>query len=231
MNVLVIGAHPDDEVLGVGGTIVRHVQAGDRVYVYLLTDGHTSRYNDPQRAGEESVDVVARRNSAVQAAAVLGVKSVEFARLADQRLDALALVDVVKNIEHVAERIAPEVVYTHHRGDVNSDHRVAFTASMTAFRSVGSTYPRRLLCYETVSSTEWSGPFPELAFAPNLLVDISAVLERKIEAMRAYAQELRPFPHPRSLEGLRLTAARWGSTVGTQAAEAFVVVREVWRDP
>ena len=228
MNVLVIGAHPDDEVLGVAGAVLRHVQQGDRVYVDVLTDGHTSRYRDPTRAGELSPEVMARRASAERAAAIVGVERVEFSPFPDQRLDAVPLIEVVQEIERAAAEVNPEVVYTHHRGDANADHRVAFAASLAAFRSVGARFPRRFLCYETVSSTEWGGPFPESSFMPNVFVDISALLERKLEAIGAYEQELRPYPHPRSLEGLRISAQRWGTVIGVDAAEAFVLVREAW---
>jgi LmbE family N-acetylglucosaminyl deacetylase len=231
MNVLVIGAHPDDEVIGVGGTIARHVRAGDAVYVHLLTDGHSSRCADRSRAAQLAAEVLARRTSAERAAALLGLAGLEFASFADQRLDGANLIDVVKEIERFAASVSPDVVYMHHRGDVNADHRVAFEASLTAFRSVGAGYPTQLMCFETISSTEWSGPFPEVVFAPNVFVDISATLELKLEAMRAYAQELRTWPHPRSLEGLRVSARRWGSVVSLDAAEAFVLVRHVYTQP
>ncbi len=228
MNILVIGAHPDDELLGVGGTLVRHTGRGDRVSALLLTDGHTSRYRDASRAGEVSPEVLARRRGAEAAARLLGFETLRLLDYPDQRLDTVPIVDLVQDIEAFIDEVAPDVVYTHHRGDVNSDHLVAFRATLTACRATGSRFPKRVLSYETVSSTEWGAPFSESAFTPNVFVDISDVLEKKLAALQCYPQELRPPPHPRSLEGLRTTARRWGGVIGVEAAEAFALIREVW---
>jgi len=227
MNILVIGAHPDDELLGVAGTIARHIKNGDDVFVYLLTDGHTSRYRDNEKIAEHTPEVVARIESAKKAAAFLGIKELEFAPFNDQRLDTVPMIELVQDIEKYASKINPEIVYTHHRGDVNRDHQVTFTASLTAFRSTGEHYPKRLLCYETISSTEWGAPFAESVFMPNVFIDISDFMDIKLQALDLYRQEMRDFPHPRSMEGIRTSAKRWGSVIGTQAAEAFMLVREV----
>ena len=226
MNVLVVGAHPDDELLGLGGTIIRHIAMGDKVSVLLLTDGHTSRFRDPTRAGEHSPEVVARVESSEKAAQLLGF-DLYFAPFFDQRLDIVPHIELVHAIEKVASEIKPNIVYCHHKGDVNTDHQVTFSACMTSFRSVGQDYPTKLLCYETFSSTEWGVPSGEAYFMPNVIVDISQFLDKKIEALKLYEQEMRAFPHPRSYEGIKIAAQRWGSVIGVHAAEAFMLIREV----
>ena len=226
MNVLVVGAHPDDELLGVGGTIIRHIKNGDKVSVLLLTDGHTSRFRDPSRAGEHSPEVVARVESAENAAKLLGF-DLHFAPFFDQRLDIVPHIELVHAIEKVANEINPQVVYCHHKGDVNTDHQTTFSACMTSFRSVGKEYPVRFLTYETVSSTEWGVPSGEAYFMPNVFVDITEHLGKKMEALKLYDQEMREFPHPRSYEGIKISAQHWGSVASVHAAEAFMLIREV----
>jgi LmbE family N-acetylglucosaminyl deacetylase len=219
-NVLVIGAHPDDELLGVGGTIIRHIKMGDKVFVYLLTDGHTSRYRDPKRVAEQSPEVVARVKSAERVAKTIGFE-LHFGLFYDQRLDTVPHIELVHEIERIASNINPDIVYCHHKGDVNTDHQITFSACMTAFRSVGKVYPVRFLTYETFSSTEWGIPSAESYFMPNVFINISKHLAE------LYSQEMREFPHPRSYKGVEINAQRWGTHVGVDAAEAFMLIREV----
>jgi LmbE family N-acetylglucosaminyl deacetylase len=219
MKVLVIAAHPDDELLGLGGTIARHAAAGDEVTAVVVSEGASARYAS---GAEDQL-----RSSGRAAAAVLGVRDLRFLGLPDQRLDAGPIIDVIQPIERVVEEIGPQVVYTHHWGDINRDHRVVNEAVLVACRPVGVRYPRSVLVFETPSSTEWSSTDPSAQFTPNVFVDIGATIEKKLEAMACYASELRPAPHPRSLEALRSRAQYWGQIVGCDCAEAFVLVREV----
>lgn len=220
-RILVIAAHPDDEVLGVGGTVIGHVRRGGRVVVLILTDGVTSHHTvtEPQKA------------AARKAGAVLGVEAVHFVDLPDQQLDGLPLLEIIRPISTLIQEFRPQVVYTHHRGDANQDHRAVFTATLVAVRPVGDTPVRRVLSYEVASSTEWGPPFPEWAFLPTVYVDISETLETKLLAFEAYREtfisEVKPFPHPRSPEAVRLYAQQRGITVGMPAAEAFVLVRDL----
>ncbi len=220
-NVLVVSAHPDDETLGAGGTIVRHVRQGDHVTVLILTDGVTSYHQmtEPQKA------------AARKACDIMGVERVHFADLPDQRLDSMPLLEVIRPISTMIEEVNPQVLYTHHRGDSNQDHRTAFAATLVAIRPFGGNPVTRVLCYEVASSTEWGPPFADWAFLPNVYLDISAVLEKKLEALAAYKDtyrsEIMPFPHPRSIEAARAYAQQRGITVGMHAAEAFVLVREL----
>jgi N-acetylglucosamine malate deacetylase 1 len=222
-HILVVAAHPDDETFGLGGTIARHAQQGDTISVLFLTEGVTARHNvtKPQKI------------AAQKACAALGVEDVRFAGLPDQRLDGMPLLEVIKHIYELFGEIRPEMVYTHHRGDVNQDHRAVAAATMVVVRPLNGSPVERVLCYEVASSTEWAGPFAESAFLPNFFVDIVDTLEAKLRAVDAYREtfqsEVKPFPHPRSPEAVRLYAQQRGVAVGTMAAEAFVLVRGVIR--
>jgi LmbE family N-acetylglucosaminyl deacetylase len=221
MRVLTIAAHPDDETLGVGGTMALHAARGDEVWVCVLTDGVTARHGHVERQAE----------CAIRAGDVLGVSKIVFFGLPDQRLDGLPLLDVITPIEKCIAEFQPDVVYTHFKEDANQDHRVAFQATLVAARPIEGTSVRRVLCYETASSTEWAPPFTGSVFSPNVFVDITATLETKLEAMRRYADtfsgEVRPYPHPRSYEALEACARRHGATAGMGAAEPFMLVREL----
>ena len=218
-RVLVIAAHPDDELLGLGGTVARHVREGDEVTAVVVSEGATSRY---QSGAEDDL-----RASGRAAAAILGTRELRFLGLRDQRLDAEPILDVIRPIEAIVRELRPEVVYTHHWGDLNRDHRVVSEAAMVACRPVGDGYPRRLYCFETPSSSEWSSTDLSLQFVPNHFVDVTATIEDKLRAMACYATEVRPAPHPRALESLRARAAYWGQIVGRAYAEPFVLVREL----
>jgi LmbE family N-acetylglucosaminyl deacetylase len=220
-QIVVLAAHPDDETFGLGGTIVHHIQQEDLVSVLILADGVTARHD-----ATELQQAATRK-----ACAALGVKDVRFAGLPDQRLDGLPLLEVIRPIHELFQELQPQVVYTHHRGDANQDHRTVFAATLVAARPVGSNPVERVLCYEMASSTEWGPPFTEWAFLPNVFVDISATLEAKLKAVEAYREtfqsEVKPFPHPRSPEAVRIYAQQRGITVGMAAAEAFALVREL----
>lgn len=224
MKVLVIAAHPDDEVLGCGGTIARLTDQGHTVHVAILGQGAASRFapGSPQAAAE----VAALQDRSREAARILGVAQVHHFGLPDNRFDSLDLLDVVQPLERLAEELGPEVVYTQHGGDLNVDHAVTFRATLTAFRPLTGNPVRELLAYEVASSTEWAfGQFAP-AFAPDTFVDVSAFLDRAVAALAAYGSELRAFPHPRSERAIRAQAQWRGATVGMAAAEAFATV---WR--
>ena len=221
-RVLVVAAHCDDEILGVGGTVARHVAEGDECALAVVADSASVRYD------EGTVESV--RDCAREAARRLGVSDLRFGGFPDQRLDALPLVEIVTWVEKVLRDVQPRVVYTHHRGDVNRDHQLVYEATLTAARPYSAPWVERLLSFETPSASEWSGPQLDLAFVPNVFVDIGGEpLERKLHAMAAYATELRDAPHPRSLEALRTRAGYWGSLAGMAAAEPFALIRELRR--
>lgn len=225
-KILVVAAHPDDEVLGCGGTIARHADAGDQVQVLLVAEGATSR--QPQRDRDQaSYELSDLAQAAQQAGSILGAQGVELLDLPDNRLDSLDRLDLIKQIEERIARHQPQVVYVHHAGDVNIDHRRLHEAVVTTCRPTPGQPVRRLLSYEVASSTEWQPPGSAPAFQPNWFVDITAQWERKRQALEAYAAEMRPWPHARSIEALE-HLARWrGAQVGVEAAEAFCLLRQL----
>ena len=225
-KVLVVAAHPDDEVLGCGGTIARHFDIGDQVHVLIVAEGATSRQQQRDR-GEAIEDLSALAEAAQQAGEILGAKGVELLDLPDNRLDSLDRLDLIRQIEERIERHQPQVVYVHHAGDVNVDHRRLHEAVVTACRPTPGHSVRRLLSFEVASSTEWQPPGSAPAFQPNWFVDISAQWPRKREALAAYASEMRPWPHARSIEAVE-HLVRWrGTQVGVEAAEAFCLLRQL----
>ena len=225
-NILVVAAHPDDEVLGCGGTIARHADAGDQVQVLIVAEGATSRQH--QRDREQATHELSfLAMAAQQAGAILGVQGLELLDLPDNRLDSLDRLDLIKQIEERIARHQPQVVYVHHAGDVNVDHRRLHEAVVTACRPTPGQPVRRLLSFEVASSTEWQPPGSAPPFQPNWFVDITAQWPRKREALAAYASEMRPWPHARSIEALE-HLARWrGAQVGVEAAEAFCLLRHL----
>jgi LmbE family N-acetylglucosaminyl deacetylase len=226
-RVAAVVAHPDDEVLGCGGALRRHALAGDEIWVIILADGETSR--DLTDQANHTAAIAQREAAARVAANILGIRHVTFQRFPDNRLDTLALLEITKVVERYLRECKPDTIYTHHAGDLNIDHRLVHQAVATACRPQPDNAVEALLFFETASSTEWqplgSGP----AFSPNWFVDISATLEAKMRALRAYDRELKAWPHSRSIQGIE-HLARWrGATVGCEAAEAFMLGRQIRR--
>ncbi len=219
-RVLIVAAHPDDEVLGCGGTIARHAAAGDSVDILFLADGESAR------GGDVAAAIAARQKMALEAASILGARPPRFAGLPDNRLDSLPLLDVIKQVEAVVAEVQPTVVYTHHGGDLNVDHRIAHQATVTACRPVPGTVTRAIYGFETLSSTEWATGSLGEAFRPVRLHDIQRHLPEKMRAIASYAREMRPFPHPRSPEAIAALARLRGASAGLEAAEGFMVIRE-----
>ena len=225
MNVLVIGAHPDDEVLGCGGTIARLVREGNEVHVALLGEGITSR--SPERS-EADPDLVKELHACSRRAGdLMGVKELFLYNLPDNRFDTVPLLKIVKIVEDLINRVHPGVVYTHHGGDLNIDHVVVHRAVLTATRPMGAGPVKDLFTFEVPSSTEWSFGQFQPVFRPNVFMDVTDTLEVKVKAMQCYESESRSFPHPRSPEALRAIARRWGSMAGCEAVEAFELVRSI----
>lgn len=221
MKILVVAAHPDDEILGLGGTLARHVRSGDVVEILILATGATSRVADDHET------VAALRQAANAAASALGCLPPRFGNLPDNCMDSLALLDVVKVVESVVSEVQPEVVYTHWPHDLNVDHEITCRAVLTACRPLPGSEVCAIYAYETVSSSEWSFFGEARAFAPNRFVDVADTLETKMRALQCYAHEMRDFPHARSYEAIRALAMTRGAQSGLAAAEAFVVLREI----
>jgi LmbE family N-acetylglucosaminyl deacetylase len=227
-RVLVVAAHPDDEVLGCGGTMARHVLAGDQVQVVILGEGMMARAGRRDQRTHRAA-LSALQQQARQAAKLLGVAGLSTHAFPDNRFDTVALLDLIKVVELEKARVRPSIVYTHHPGDLNVDHRRVAEAVQTAFRPQPGDLAPVILAFEVSSSTEYQSPLAGELFRPTVYVDISATLEIKCKAMAAYASETRPYPHPRSLEALRVIARRNGIEVGLEAAERFALVRMIVR--
>ena len=220
-NVLVVAAHPDDEILGCGGAVARHASQGDTITSVILAEGATSRAD----AGQDEVDRL--KDAARRAAEVLGATPPINLGFPDNQLDSLPLLNVIQSIEEIIFDSRPSVVYVHHGGDLNIDHRIAHEAVITACRPIPGSPVRKILTYETVSSTEWSGPAIGPAFRPTTFIDIAGHMETKLAALDAYQTEMRPFPHVRSMEAVTALATLRGSQAGLVAAEAFQLELEI----
>ena len=224
-TVLIVAAHPDDEALGCGGTMARLVNEGALVHVAFLADGVGARHAEGMFTDEE---IEARRAAARTACKILGTEVPQFDDFPDNRLDTIPRLQIVQRVESILDAVQPDTVLTHHVGDVNIDHRRVHEAVVTACRPQPGHPVRRLMFFEVASSTEWQPPGSAPAFQPQCYVDITETLSAKLEALRAYDAEMRPWPHARSIEAVE-HHARWrGATVGCEAAEAFMVGRELW---
>ncbi|GAA0841439.1 PIG-L family deacetylase [Marinobacter szutsaonensis] len=218
--VLIVAAHTDDEVLGCGGIIAKHVSNGDRVYATFLADGVSSRPEASKKELEE------RNRAAKKAHSVLGIRQSYMLGFPDNRMDSVPLLDIVQKLEQLINELQPEVVYTHHQGDLNVDHQITHRAALTACRPVPGASVKELYAFEVLSATDWNDPGSS-PFIANKFVDISDYLDKKLEALKAYELEMRHVPHTRSIENsIRLALLR-GNSVGVEAAEALCLIRAI----
>ena len=220
-TVLIVAAHPDDEVLGCGGTIARHVHQGDDTHVIFMTDGVGSRSPASKLAKKSRAD------SAKAALKILGVDQVYFFDFPDNGMDSIPLLNIVKRLEKLASKINPSVVYTHHYGDLNVDHRITNQSVLTCFRPEPGNPVKKIFGFEIVSSTEWNDPHLG-PFLPTHFVDIVGFQDIKMEALRAYEEEMRNYPHSRSHEHLLALTKHRGAGIGLNYAEAFTVIRSIY---
>lgn len=217
--VLVIAPHPDDEVLGVGGTMARLADAGAEVHVGIVTSGRAPRFSESQR------DTV--RAEAAAAHQALGVTRTHYLDCPAAELGEYPHADLNAAIGGLVRQIAPRTIFAPHPGDIHLDHQLSFLSTLVAARPHQASYPCRIFAYETLSETNWNAPYLTPAFVPNLFVDISATLDRKLQAFALFASQQRPAPHERSVDALRALAVLRGATVHRAAAEGFVTIRIV----
>lgn len=225
MNIMVIAAHPDDEVLGVGGTVINHVKMGDTVDCLIIGEGITSRYD--KRAEAPKKELIDLKNKSKKSANIIGYNSVEFFDLPDNRFDSIDLLDIVKKIEYKIKTFKPEIVYTHHYNDLNIDHQITAKSVLTACRPLPNSTVNKILCFDTASATGWN--FNSNMFKPTIFNDITESIEKKLDAMSIYDSEVFEFPHTRSLQSLKNRASFWGSHVGLKYAEPFELIRQIVR--
>lgn len=216
-RVLVIAAHPDDEILGCGGTVALHAQAGQTVTTVIVCEGESLRYG---KGG------VGQSLHIHRAAEKIGVKDIRLLGFPDQRLETFPLTDIISPLEKVVREIQPHIIYCQYGGDINLDHQVVFKAVLVATRPTERCIAA-IYAFDTASSTEWSYP---RTFIPDTWVDISRTLPLKLAAMSCYESELRDYPHPRSLEALTNKAKAWGNQSCMDAAEVFMTIRKVFRN-
>jgi len=221
-SILVIAAHPDDEVLGCGGAIAKYASEGSSIHVAFMSDGVFSREGDKDLKDKE---LLSRREAAKAALKVLGVESFSFNNFPDNKMDTIATIEVAKTIEGIIKKHQPEIIFTHHYGDVNVDHRKVHEATTVACRSQPLHPVKSILCFEIASSSEWQFSYTGNGFLPNYFIDISEFLSKKIESLSKYEYEMRKWPHSRSLKAVENLAHWRGSIVGVDAAEAFAVGR------
>ena len=217
-TVLLIAAHADDEALGCSGTVARHVEEGDVVHLVLMADGVHSR----KEASKE--DLTQRIAASKRAQSILGVSSARSLDLPDNKMDSVPLLEIVQRLEPIIDETQPSVIYTHHHGDLNIDHRLTHAAVMTACRPLPDLSVREIYGFEILSSTEWAIQKTS-PFLPDYFVDITQHLRKKLDALDAYAEEMRQPPHSRSITHAEVLAHHRGYSIGVDAAEAFEVYR------
>jgi LmbE family N-acetylglucosaminyl deacetylase len=224
MKIAVIGAHPDDEVLGCGASIPLWVRQGHEVYIALLGEGITARFQERTTQVEEAIKGL--REDAKRVCDFIGATEIFMEGLPDNRFDTLPLLDLVKRLERIIQSVQPQVIYTHHGGDLNIDHSVLNRAVLTATRPIVTSSVKELYTFEVPSSTEWSFQ-RNSGFKPNVFQNVTETISAKLAAMEMYRSEAREFPHPRSPEALHVRAKNWGTVAGCAAAEAFELIRSI----
>tara|TARA_B100001093_G_C26485018_1_gene866525 strand:+ start:79 stop:765 length:687 start_codon:yes stop_codon:yes gene_type:complete len=226
MKYLVVAAHPDDEVLGCGGSIAKWSKDGNNVDVLIMAEGATSRHRNRDRLSSQK-ELSQLSHCAKKAGKILGISSIDLLDFPDNRMDSVHLLDVVKSIEETINKKKPDVVITHHSGDLNIDHQIVQKAVIVACRPQPGHSVKRILSFEVQSATEWQSPSFGSPFIPNWFENIENTLPQKLKALEIYQSEMHPWPHSRSLKAVK-NLARWrGASIGYKAAEAFMVLRNI----
>ena len=227
-KIMIVVAHPDDELLGLGATLHKLIAEYQvQTHVVILGEGITSR-SDERDVEKWQKELATHRENIKSAQQSIGYHSHSIFDFPDNRFDTVALLDIIKVIEKEKESFQPEVIFTHHGGDVNIDHQRTFEAVITACRPLAHERVKTIITFETPSGTEWRAPTDPRHFLPNVFFSISQDnLDAKIKGMESYEFERRAYPHPRSPEALKIQAQRWGVVIGTPFAEAFCLVRSI----
>lgn len=219
MNILIVAPHPDDEILGCGGVIAKHVSEKDKVFSLIVSKGMKELYSDDQ--------IQQTRNEARRAHSYLGIKETVFLDYPAPALDTVPNYMLSSDIRNFLINFDINVLYIPHRGDIHQDHTKVYYSSLIAARPVSTPSVRKIFAYETLSETEWSPPTSDAVFIPNVFVNIERYLNSKIEAMKIYKSQLKNFPNPRSIESIIALSKFRGSTVMCSAAESFELIREI----
>ena len=217
-TVLIIAAHPDDEVLGCGGTIAKHVSQGNKVHSVFMADGVRSRPN----LQEEDFEI--RKDASKSVQSILGITSTHYLDFPDNKMDSIPLLNIIQKLEPIIDKLKPSIIFTHYHSDLNIDHQLTHAAAITACRPMPSSSVKEIYGFETLSSTEWSNSLKS-SFNPTFFVDISQQISKKLSAVKTYENEMRSPPHSRSIKHVEVLAQHRGYSVGVDMAEAFEVYR------
>ncbi len=220
-KILVIAAHPDDELLGCGGSLAKLSKQGCNIFALFFTDGVSSRDKN------NKIEISKRQKNSLKSLKILGVKYSKFLTFPDNSLDKVPLINIVKEIEVVIKKFRPSVIFTHSNVDLNIDHEIISRAVVTATRPKPKFCVKKIFLFETLSSTEWNFNLKKKSFNPNFFIDISKTIDIKIRSAKAYKGEITSWPHPRSLNGIKNLAKYRGQSVGVKYAEAFYLLREI----
>lgn len=221
-KILIVAAHPDDEILGCGATVAKLIKQGYDAYTLILSGGKTSR-------GEiDEKEILVLKDEMNKANDIIGIKKVYQLNFPDNAFDSIALLEIVKEIEKIKNEIKPEIIFTHHIGDMNIDHQITHKAVLTATRPMEDECVKTIYSMEVPSSTEWNSFDSKTVFIPNIFFEIEETIEVKIQAMAKYSSELREYPHPRSLKHIKELAKVNGTKVGLNYSENFMLVRGVY---
>jgi len=222
-KILIIVAHPDDEVLGCFGTVAKLIKEGYEAYTLILGEGKTSR--DEKKIVENRKKDIEVLNKEIQKANnVIGIKKVFTESFPDNRFDSVDLLDIIKVVSKIKKEVQPDIIFTHYENDLNIDHQITYKAVITATRPMKNECVKEIYSFEVLSSTEWNYP---LSFSPDTFFDITDTIDLKIESMKKYKSELCEYPHPRSIEGIKTNAKYQGMRVGKQYVEAFKSIRRI----
>lgn len=222
-RILIVSAHPDDEILGCGATILKHINDGDEVFSLVLGEGITARYENQFEADRQELQKL--NESLKSVAKELGIQKYWHFGYPDNRFDSVSFLEIVKSVERVKNEICPSVIYTHFCNDLSIDHKITFNAVLTACRPVKDEPVKEIYSFETPSSTEWIYG-PKNSFTPNMFVNVDKTMDKKIKTLELY-NEMRKYPHPRSLESVRVFAKKNGIIIGCNYAEAFEIIRVI----
>lgn len=222
-KILIVVAHPDDEVLGCFGTVSKLIKEGYEAYTLILGEGKTSRL-DTRKIEENKEQLEILNDEIKKANDIIGIKKCFVYDFPDNRFDSVDLLDIIKVISKIKEEIKPDIIFTHYENDLNIDHKITYQAVITATRPIENESVKEIYSFEILSSTEWQYP---ISFSPDVFFDIQDTIELKLNAMQCYKSELCLYPHPRSLEGIELNAKYNGMRVGKNYVEAFKSVRVI----
>lgn len=220
-SILIVGAHPDDEILGCGGTIAK-LSKNNKIFALILGEGIKSR--DIENSSRKLKNL---KEDAIKAQKILGIENSCFESFPDNSFDKIALLNIVKKVQEFIKKINPDIIFTHHHSDLNIDHRLTFQAVLTCCRPQPNFLHPDIYCFEIPSSSDWQVLIGTNIFAPNVYIDISDTIEKKLKALEYYKLEMREYPHSRSLKGIEIMAQDWGRKVGKKYVEAFELIRSV----